>query len=149
MLETVDKGYIDLDVPRWQCLFASPLKTVPKVKVSCLNLDDVEGGEAPNKFFRQDITASKKFKKIYGFSSGVWREQKLQVVNEMRAAFADPRLSQEEKAKFGKRQIDRIKAAFEEAHRADVTEERVVYARCELNETTPHGGKATIGAPRV
>jgi hypothetical protein len=60
----------------------------------------------------------------------------------------DPRLKQEEKAKFGKRQIDRIKAAFEEAHRPDVTEERVVYARCELNETTPPGGKATIGAPQ-
>jgi hypothetical protein len=51
VLETVNKGYIDLDVPSWQALFASPLKTVPKVKVGCLNLDDVEGGGGAEHFF--------------------------------------------------------------------------------------------------
>jgi hypothetical protein len=40
---------IHVGVPKWQTFFQSPLKLVPKVKVSCLNLNEVEGGEAPNK----------------------------------------------------------------------------------------------------
>jgi hypothetical protein len=47
-----------VDVPKWQTFFQSPLKLVPKVKVSCLNLNEVEGGEAPNNFVRPEITGS-------------------------------------------------------------------------------------------
>jgi hypothetical protein len=49
VLQSVEHGYIHVGVPKWQSFFQSPLKLVPKVKVSCLNLNEVEGGEAPNK----------------------------------------------------------------------------------------------------
>jgi hypothetical protein len=68
VLETVDKGYIDLDVPPWQCLFASPLKTVPKVKVSCLNLDDVEGGRRRTFFFGRRLQQAKSLRRPSAFA---------------------------------------------------------------------------------
>jgi hypothetical protein len=55
--------------------------------------------------------------KDFGFHSAVWSEQKLQIVNEMRAVFANKTPSQNVKADFGKLQVLRIKAAFTEAHR--------------------------------
>jgi hypothetical protein len=39
--------------------------------------------------------------KQYGFNSTVWDEQKLQMVNELRAVFTNKTLSVEDKANFG------------------------------------------------
>jgi hypothetical protein len=136
-------------VPRWQTFFQSPLKLVPKVKVSCLNLNEVEGWEAPNNSFRPEITGSIEFKRAFGFHSGEWVKQKQQVVSEMRAVNGDHKLAQKEKADFGKQQMERINTAFEEAHRPDVTEERVVFARCKLNLAPFGGGKPSTGASSV
>jgi hypothetical protein len=66
---------------------------------------------------------------------------------ELRAVFADKTLSVEDKANFGKLQVERGKAAYAEAHRQDETEERVVFTRIDLNEATEEGGKASVGAP--
>ena len=147
VLTSAAEGYLHADVERWRGFFPSKLKTVPKVKASTLNLNDVKGGEGLNIFFRANVVASSGFMKEFHFNSEIWSEQKLQLVNEMRAVFVRKDLSQDDKAVFGKLQMMRAHAALDEAHRQDETEERVVYARIEPNKATTPGGKATVGAP--
>jgi hypothetical protein len=43
VLTLVRDGYIHAGVERWRALFPIPLKLVPKVKKSTLNLNDVRG----------------------------------------------------------------------------------------------------------
>jgi hypothetical protein len=87
--------------------------------------------------------------KQYGFNRAVWDEQKFQMVNELRVVFANKTLSQEDKANFGKLQVERGKTASAEAHRQDETEERVVFTRMDLHDATQDGGKASVGPPGV
>ena len=51
VLTSVADGYLHADVERWRGFSPSKLKTVPKVKASTLNLNDVKGGEGLNNFF--------------------------------------------------------------------------------------------------
>jgi hypothetical protein len=93
VLTSVDEGYLQTGVEHWRGLFPSKLKTVPKVKASTLNLNDVKGGEGLNIFFRAEVVASTSFMKEFRFNSGIWSEQKFQIANEMRAVFANKDLS--------------------------------------------------------
>jgi hypothetical protein len=55
VLQSVEHGYIHVGVPKWQSFFQSPLKLVPKVKVSCLNLNEVGGGRLQTIFFARRL----------------------------------------------------------------------------------------------
>jgi hypothetical protein len=58
----------------------------------------------------------------------------------------DPSLPQEKKIDLGKGLMGRVRAAYEEAHVQDTTEERVVHDRRGPNEATSRGGWPSTGA---